>query len=270
MTRVAIVDDQTLVRHGIRSLLALSADIEVVAEGEDGDDALAIVARGDVDVLLLDLRMPRRDGIAALEAMRERGDAVPVLVLTTFDDDELVLRAVRAGARGYLLKDVTLDQLLGAVSTLAAGGTMLQPTLTDRLLRAVAAGRSAPDGALGRAEPLTARELDILRLVAAGYSNNEIASALHLAPGTVKNHVTAVLLKLGVRDRTRAVLRALDLGLLAGPPPAERGPGGPGRSSRSGGPGGPGESGGPGGPGGPGERRTGGSRSDRGRSPDDR
>src|SRR3712207_1306920 len=130
MTRVAIVDDQTLVREGIRSLLALSPDIEVVAEGADGDEALAIVAAGAVEVLLLDLRMPRRDGIATLEAMRERGDTVPVLVLTTFDDDELVLGALRAGARGYLLKDVTLDQLIGAVRTLAGGGTLLQPGLT--------------------------------------------------------------------------------------------------------------------------------------------
>lgn len=225
-TRVAIVDDQTLVRQGIRSLLALSDEIVVVAEGGDGDEALAIVAAGGVDVLLLDLRMPRRDGISALEAMRDRGDTVPVLVLTTFDDDELVLRALRAGARGYLLKDVTLDQLIGAVRTLASGGTLLQPALTDRLLRAVTSARPARPAVVEgfeRPEPLTARELDVLRLVAAGYSNNEIASALHLASGTVKNHVTAVLLKLGVRDRTRAVLRALDLGLLEGPPSGEGG-----------------------------------------------
>jgi DNA-binding NarL/FixJ family response regulator len=216
MTRVAIVDDQTLVRQGIRSLLALSPDIEVVAEGADGDEALAIVAAGAVDVLLLDLRMPRRDGIATLEALRDRGDAVPVLVLTTFDDDELVLGALRAGARGYLLKDVTLDQLIGAVRTLAGGGTLMSPALTDRLLRA-ATSRPTHVAGIDRPEALTARERDVLGLVAAGYSNDEIASALHLAPGTVKNHVTAVLTKLGVRDRTRAVLRALDLGLLEGP-----------------------------------------------------
>ena len=130
MTRVAIVDDQTLVRQGIRSLLALSPEIDVVAEGADGDDALAIVETGVLDVLLLDLRMPRRDGIATLEALRDRGSTVPVLVLTTFDDDELVLRALRAGARGFLLKDVTLDQLIDAVRTLADGGTLLQPGLT--------------------------------------------------------------------------------------------------------------------------------------------
>ncbi|WP_432564805.1 response regulator [Kineococcus sp. SYSU DK003] len=213
--RVAVVDDQTLVRQGILRLLALSDAVEVVGEGEDGDEALDLVARGDVDVLLLDLRMPRRDGIATLEALRERGSTVPVLVLTTFDDDELVLAALRAGARGYLLKDVTLDQVLAAIRTLADGGSMLQPALTDRLLRAVA-NRPAAPADLGALAQLTRRELDVLRLAAAGWSNKEIAAALHLAPGTVKNHVTAVLLKLGVRDRTRAVLRALELGLLDG------------------------------------------------------
>jgi DNA-binding NarL/FixJ family response regulator len=241
--RVAIVDDQTLVRQGIRSLLDLADDVEVVAEAADGDEALELLdgcgadgdgaqggtgvgdraegdpAEGDpaeeceVDVLLLDLRMPRRDGIATLEALRDRGVRVPVLVLTTFDDDELVLKALRAGARGYLLKDVTLAQLTGAIHTLAHGGTLLQPALTDRLLRAIAAHPTDVDGLPGP-EPLTARERDVLRLVAAGYANREIADALHLAEGTVKNHVSNVLLKLGVRDRTRAVLRALDLGLL--------------------------------------------------------
>ncbi|WP_432514306.1 response regulator [Kineococcus sp. SYSU DK001] len=215
--RVAVVDDQTLVRQGILRLLSLSEEVTVVGEGEDGDQALDLVARGDVDVLLLDLRMPRRDGISVLEALRDSGSEVPVLVLTTFDDDELVLAALRAGARGYLLKDVTLEQVLSAIRTLADGGTALRPALTDRLLRAVTARPSAPAGPADLGAPaLTPRELDVLRLAAAGWSNKEIAAALHLAPGTVKNHVTAVLLKLGVRDRTRAVLRALELGLLDG------------------------------------------------------
>ncbi|TNC20276.1 response regulator transcription factor [Georgenia sp. 311] len=216
MIRVAVVDDQTLVRQGIVGLLSLSEEINVTGEGEDGEDALAIVAAGDVDVLLLDLRMPRRDGIAVLEELRERDLRLPVLVLTTFDDDELVLRALRAGARGYLLKDVTLDQLVSAITVLAGGGTLLQPGLTDRLFRAVRRDRSGVEG-LAAPEPLTPRELDVLRLVAAGYSNTEISGALFLAPGTVKNYLSAVFVKLGVRDRTRAVLRALDLGLLEGP-----------------------------------------------------
>jgi DNA-binding NarL/FixJ family response regulator len=213
MTRVAVVDDQTLVREGIRSLLALSDEIEVVAEAGDGDGALEILRTHEVDVLLLDLRMPRRDGIATLQALQQSDNHIPVLVLTTFDDDELALGALRAGARGYLLKDVTLDQLVGAIRTIAAGGTLLQPALTDRLLRA-ATEHTVDVGGIDRPQTLTERELDILRLMAAGYSNREIASALHLATGTVKNHVSNVLLKLGVRDRTRAVLRALDLGLL--------------------------------------------------------
>lgn len=223
MIRVAVVDDQTLVREGIRSLLDLSDDVVVVGDAADGDAALALLDQVDVDVLLLDLRMPRRDGIATLEALAERDGSPPTLVLTTFDDDELVLRAIREGARGYLLKDVTLEQLVGAIRRLAAGGTMVQPALTDRLVRAVAGRKATVDG-LANPDPLTPREREILRLVAAGYSNHEIARALHLADGTVKNHVSSVLLKLGVRDRTRAVLRSLELGLLEDDAPRPDGP----------------------------------------------
>ncbi|WP_435736352.1 response regulator transcription factor [Cellulosimicrobium sp. PMB13] len=216
MIRVLLVDDQTLVRQGIRSLLEIAPDVEVVAEAEDGMTALAAVREHAPDVLLLDLRMPRHDGIWALEAMRESGIETPALVLTTFDDDELVLRALRAGARGYLLKDVTLEQLTGAVRALADGGTLVQPSITDRLLRAVRSGAAADPGEDDGppSQDLTERELEVLRLVAAGYSNREIAHALFLAEGTVKNHVSTVLLKLGARDRTRAVLRALHLGVL--------------------------------------------------------
>lgn len=212
---VCVVDDQTLVREGIRSLLGLSEEVVVIGEAADGDDALALIQRDPPDVLLLDLRMPRRDGIATLQAMRERGIDLPVLVLTTFDDDELVLRALRAGARGYLLKDVTLEQLVNAIRTLADGGSLVQPALTARMERAVAQ-QPLVDGFAGLPSPqaLTPRELEILRLLAGGYANREVATALHLAEGTVKNHVSSVLMKLGVRDRTRAVLRALDLGLL--------------------------------------------------------
>lgn len=211
--RVLLVDDQTLVRQGIRGLLALTPEVEVVGEGADGDEALRLLDECDVDVLLLDLRMPGRDGVATLEAMRENGSQVPVLVLTTFDDEELVLQALRGGARGYLLKDVTLEQLVSAVRSLASGGTVLQPALTERLLRAMVERPEIIEG-IQRPEPLTARELDVLRLAAAGWSNREIAQGLYLAEGTVKNHMSSVLLKLGVRDRTQAVLRALELRLL--------------------------------------------------------
>lgn len=211
--RVAVVDDQTLVRKGILSLLALSDEIDVVGEAADGDEALALLETTAVDVVLLDLRMPVRDGIATLTAMAERGLRIPTLVLTTFDDEELLLAALRAGAAGYLLKDVTLEQLVSAVRSLAAGGTLLQPALTERLLRVVATGAVKVE-AIPAPEPLTPRELDVLRLAAVGWSNREIAHGLHLAPGTVKNHMSSVLLKLGVRDRTRAVLRALETGIL--------------------------------------------------------
>lgn len=166
------------------------------------------------DVALLDLRMPHRDGIWTLRQLSDRAVDVPVLVLTTFDDDALLLDAVRAGARGYLLKDVTLEQLTRAVETLASGGTLIAASITDRLLRAIRSA-PAPVGVAGSTpQELTGRELEVLRLVAEGYTNREIAGALFLAEGTVKNHVSTILLKLGARDRTNAVLRALHEGIL--------------------------------------------------------
>jgi DNA-binding NarL/FixJ family response regulator len=218
MIAVGIVDDQTLVRQGIRGLLDLADDIEVVADASDGDEALDLVTQHRPDVLLLDLQMPGRDGIATLTALRERGDDLPVLVLTTFDDDELVLGALQAGAHGYLLKDVTLTQLVAAIRTLAAGHTLIQPAVTDRLVRAITRQPRAQRAAWPQPQPLTEREREILRLLASGFTNRQIADALHLATGTVKNHVSTILQKLGVRDRTRAVLLALELGLLTDAP----------------------------------------------------
>lgn len=213
MTRVVVVDDQTLVRQGIRTLLDI-AGVEVVGEAEDGQAALEVIARERPDVVLLDLRMPRYDGLWALRALRDGDIEVPVLVLTTFDDDNLVLNALQLGARGYLLKDVTVGQLTDAVQTLADGGTLISPSVTDRLLRAI---RSRPATATSDAPPaqeLTDREREVLRLMAEGYSNRQIAGALFLAEGTAKNHVSTILTKLGARDRTNAVLRALHDGLL--------------------------------------------------------
>lgn len=220
--RVVLVDDQTLVRLGIRQLLALAEDIEVVGEAGDGIEGLEVIGACAPDVVLLDLRMPRLDGHGVLAALATWPDPPPVLVLTTFDDDDAVLGALRAGARGYLLKDVTLEQLVTAVRTLAAGGRLVQPAVTaallDRLVGGLPVGATTEPAGPVRdlAVALTDRELDVLRLMAAGYSNREIAGGLHLAEGTVKNHVSSVLLKLGTRDRTRAVLRALELGLVTG------------------------------------------------------
>jgi len=215
MIRVCLVDDQTLVREGIRSLLDLADGIEVVGEAADGDEALDTIAVTHPDVVLLDLRMPRLDGIETLKALRQRGPLPATLVLTTFQDDEAVLAALAAGARGYLLKDVTLADLVSAIRTLAAGGTMVQPAITAALLHRIA-DHPLDFERTDLPQPLTPREVEILRLLAGGYSNREVAHALRLSEGTVKNHVSSVLWKLGVRDRTRAVLRGLELGLITG------------------------------------------------------
>lgn len=211
--RVMLVDDQNLVRQGFRRLLELSEAIEVAAEAADGEEAVQKVLADPPDVVLLDLRMPRLDGIGTLKALAEKDALPPTLVLTTFDDDAELLQALIAGARGYLLKDVTLEQVVGAIQTLHAGGTFIQPAVTQRLLERVGEHPLEFERA-ERPESLTARETDVLRLMAGGYSNKEIAAAVHISEGTVKNLVSAVLLKLGVRDRTRAVLRGLELGLI--------------------------------------------------------
>lgn len=211
--RVLVVDDQTLVRQGIRSVLEV-AGVEVLAEAADGAEAIDALVAQRPDVVLLDLRMPRYDGLWFLDALTERGIEVPVLVLTTFDDDTQVLEALRRGARGYLLKDVTVDQLSHAVQALADGGTLIAPSITDRLVRALRSGPPPAGAPASVTEPLTEREVEVLRLVAEGYSNRQIAGLIHLAEGTVKNHISAILVKLGARDRTNAVLRAIRDGVL--------------------------------------------------------
>jgi DNA-binding NarL/FixJ family response regulator len=211
--RIVLVDDQTLVREGLKSLLAMVADFRVVAEADGGVAALELVPAERPDVVLLDLRMPDLDGLEVLRRLGESGALPPTLVLTTFDEDALLLEAVRRGARGFLLKDVTLERLAAAIRTVAAGGILLQPALTERILKAaLAAGHDFES--LAHPDPLTDRELDVLRLMTGGYSNREIADTLHVAEGTVKNHISNILSKLGVRDRTRAVLRGLEMGLV--------------------------------------------------------
>jgi DNA-binding NarL/FixJ family response regulator len=213
MMRVAIVDDQTLVRQGIRALLSLAPDIEVVGEADDGEGAIALITRERPDVVLLDVRMPRKDGLAVLRELHAASALPPTIVLTTFDDDEILLEAVRAGARGYLLKDVSLEALTAAITAVARGATMIRPAMTERVLRGLEHVRR-DYATMSPPEPLTAREVEVLRLMAGGYSNREIADALGTAEGTVKNHASSILSKLGVRDRTRAVLTALERGLL--------------------------------------------------------
>ena len=215
MIRVLIADDETLVREGIRTLLERVPGVEVVAEAADGEDAVAALRGAAVDVGLLDVRMPRRDGIEVLQALGGWRAAPPCLLLTTFDDRELLLAGLRAGARGYLRKDVTVGTLVRAIQALAEGGTFFQPALSQKLLRSV---HRAPAPGVPPApvllEPLTPREVEVMRMVAGGYSNREIGAALGTAEGTVKVQVSSILSKLGVRDRVQAVLRVLESGLI--------------------------------------------------------
>ena len=213
MIEVCLVDDQTLVRQGIRSLLELSDSIRVVAEAGDGMQAVETIPRVKPDVVLLDMRMPGMSGLDVLNALAATHQLPPTIILTTFDDDQLVLAGLKAGARGYLLKDVSLDQLVDAVKTVAAGGSLVAPVVTQRLLSGLERMQNEFTS-LDRPDPLTDRETEILRLMAGGYSTKEIANSLGVAEGTVKNHVSNILSKLGVRDRTRAVLKAFELGIV--------------------------------------------------------
>ena len=206
--RIALADDQALVRAGLRALLE-GFGIDVAVEAEDGPGLLDRLASERVDVVLSDIRMPGGDGIEALQRLRERGDATPVLLLTTFDDSDLLLRAIDAGAQGFLLKDAAPEDLVDVIRRIAAGETLLQPVSTAPVrARYRFHDESTPT------DTFNAREVAILRLLAGGYSNREIARSLFLAEGTVKNYVSTILDKLGTRDRTRAVLKAITLRII--------------------------------------------------------
>ncbi|HHS96527.1 MAG TPA: response regulator transcription factor [Chloroflexi bacterium] len=213
--RVLLVDDQRLMREGLRTLLELEPDLEVVGEAGDGEASLEAYAALRPDVVLMDVRMPGMDGVEATRRLRERWPEARVIILTTFDDDAYVFEGLRAGALGYLLKDVSGEELAEAVRTVAAGGALIQPSVARKVVaefaRLAPPARSAEEGL---PEPLSEREQEILQLLARGLTNREIATRLHLAEGTVKNYVTSILQKLGVRDRTQAALRARELGLV--------------------------------------------------------
>ena len=213
--RVLLVDDQALFREALSTLLEVRPEIEVVGEAGDGDAALRRTADLRPDVVLMDLHMPVLDGIAATRRLRVEHPDVRVLALTTFDDDDDVFAALRAGAVGYLLKDVSGDRLVEALLAAARGESVLQPSVAARVLaRFAQLSDDAPHRPQPLVVPLSERELGVLRLLAEGGSNREIAGALFLAEGTVKNHVTNVLAKLGARDRTQAALRARALDLI--------------------------------------------------------
>ena len=212
--RVLLADDQALFREGLRTLLSTHPGVAVVAEACNGEEAIALMERSAPDVVLMDLRMPVLDGIQATARMRDRWPAIPVLVLTTFDDDASLFGALRAGAAGYLLKDVSSETLLSAITAAARGEAFLQSTVTGRVVAAFARlMESGGPKAEALVLPLSPREREIVSLLGTGASNKEIADRLCLAEGTVKNHVTNILTKLDVRDRTQAALRARQLGL---------------------------------------------------------
>jgi DNA-binding NarL/FixJ family response regulator len=213
MINVMLVDDQNLVRKGVRSLLELSEEIEVIAEAADGAEAIRMIPDVNPDVVLLDMRMPGLSGIDVLRELSQNNALPPTIILTTFDDDEVVLAGIRLGARGYLLKDIALADLVNAIKTVAEGGSIVKPAVTQRLLKGLE-NLQNDFSSLDQPDPLTDRETEILRLMAGGYSNKEIANSLGVAEGTVKNHVSNILSKMGVRDRTRAVLKAFELGQI--------------------------------------------------------
>jgi DNA-binding NarL/FixJ family response regulator len=210
--RVLVVDDQTMVRAGFHLLLADEPDIEVVAEASNGREAVAQAARFRPDVILMDIRMPEMDGLEATRRILATDTEARVLVLTTFDLDDYVFEALRAGASGFVLKDEPPEQLLGAVRTIAAGEALLSPSVTRRVIRRFATvRRQAPPAAVA---DLTPRELEVLRLITRGLSNAEIGAELFISDTTVKTHVTRLLQKLDLRDRAQAIVLAYQTGLF--------------------------------------------------------
>lgn len=222
MIRVLLVDDQALFREGLNTLLSVHADIDVVGEASNGEESLLQATALQPDVVLMDLRMPLLDGAAATRRLRASHPHIQVIVLTTFDDDEHIFEGLRAGAVGYLLKDVPSQKLVEAIRTAARGESFLHPSVATRLVaefNRLTDIRPFPQQHLSASlsplvEPLSERELEILQHLAQGASNREIANALYITEGTVKNHITNILGKLGVRDRTQAALKARELGLL--------------------------------------------------------
>ena len=212
--RVGIADDQGMIRSGLRSLLAQEGDIRVVGEAVDGESAVTMVRQQEPDVVLMDIRMPVLDGIAATRILVREGSPSRVLVLTTFDLDEYVFDALSAGASGFLLKDSTAETLVTAVRVLAAGEALLDPAITRRVVATFASARAPRARSGSELERLTKRELEVLQLTARGLSNSEIARELFVSDATAKTHVSNVLSKLGLRDRVHAVIYAYEHGLV--------------------------------------------------------
>jgi DNA-binding NarL/FixJ family response regulator len=215
MIRILLADDQSLFREGLRTLLSVQSDFEVVGEAANGEEAVLLAARLKPQVILMDVRMPILDGVAAARQLHSSQPGCRVIVLTTFDDDEYVFEALRAGAMGYLLKDAPSEKLFEAIRATARGESFLQPSIASKVVAEFTrlAGQSLPRPDV-LPDPLSEREMEVMRLVANGSSNKQIASLLVITEGTVKNHITNILGKLGVTDRTQAAIKARDLGLV--------------------------------------------------------
>ncbi len=226
MIQVLLVDDQKLVRQGIRLLLEIEPDIRVIGQAADGREAIQLAEALHPEVILMDVRMPEMDGVTATRELSARYPEIGVIILTTFEDDEIVFEGLKAGARGYLLKDISSEEMAEAVRKVAAGEALIHPSITRKVLaeftRLAGAAKTSPSAPQPPAshelpsplEPLTARERDVLQALAKGLSNREIADQLVITEGTVKNHVSSLITKLEVRDRTQAVLKAQKLGLI--------------------------------------------------------
>jgi DNA-binding NarL/FixJ family response regulator len=215
--RILIVDDQALFREGVHTLLSVWPDLEVIGEAGNGEEAIEMTASLAPDVILMDLHMPVMGGVAATRRIVARHPDSRVIVLTTFDDDEHIFEGLRAGAAGYLLKDVPSAKLVEAIRATARGESFLHPSVAARVIAEftrVSGGHPSSDKQQPMTEPLSEREIEVLGLLSAGASNREIASKLFITEGTVKNHVTSILGKLDVRDRTQAALKARELGLI--------------------------------------------------------
>ncbi|UJR87019.1 response regulator [Sandaracinus amylolyticus] len=209
--RVLVVDDQSLFREGLRAVLSVDPELEVVGEASNGEEALRACERLRPDVVLMDMKMPVLDGVAATRRLQVQQPRCKVVVLTTFDDDEVIFEGLRAGAVGYLLKDASTAQLGEAIRAAARGESFLEPSVASKVIAELSRLRARPAAA---STLVTARELDVLRYLGRGASNKEIAAALFVTEGTVKNHVTSIFEKLGVTSRTEAAIRAKELGLI--------------------------------------------------------
>jgi DNA-binding NarL/FixJ family response regulator len=212
--RAVLVDDQTIVRTGLARILSPDDGFEVVAECGDGEEAVATVPEAEADVVLMDIRMPRLDGIEATRRLRELDGAPPVVILTTFDEDELLWSAIEAGAAGFVLKDTTADELIAGVTAVAGGGAWFDPAVAPRVLAGYRSRVAPARRTAQRLDELTDREHEVLRLVSRGATNAEIAAALYVGEATVKTHVGSIFTKLGVRDRAAAIVYAFDHGVV--------------------------------------------------------